>query len=596
MKRVSFMKLSFAFILIIFVPTVLLVQGVFAQEGVKNPYDVERTWPPYFLESRKHSVEEQGTHQAGDHPVYTVAVPGGWLGNSTFIVGDEGVIVYDTSINVEAGAHILKEIRKVTDKPIKAIFYSHHHTDHYNGTSALVSKEQVESGEVEIYAWDNFETEVANEFGEILPRQALGIMYYGPDFLPEEEKHHHGGAPALKILGGKGGYIPPTKTFSEDTTLEIEGVKLNVFYTGGEAISEFGIHLPQFDMVIIADEFFYGIPNTHSIRGSKPRLPENYIKAADRVIEIGPEWIIGSHIIPLQGKDEIRRQITVYRDATQYLWDQSIRHINKGYTPVELQHALTELPEHLISPPFSVPMYGTPITAVPEFFTGWVSWFNGDSTDLFPSEPVSQATRFVELMGGRDRVLDEAKKALKDGDPQFAAELARLLVRIDNEDEDARLVKAAALRARGYQQVNPIARSWYLHGAMELEGRLDPAELQRAALHSFERTLPTKAALQSWRYILDADAAGADHLVVGFRVTNTGEEAAVEIRNSVLLTHDSIPSDAGAVVNLTLEQLNTAGRAGGSFEGLSIEGDAATAQRLLDLLDREPSPFYMHLK
>ena len=44
-------------------------------------------------------------------------------------------------------------------------------------------------------------------------------------------------------------------------------VQLNVFYTGGEAISEFGIHLPDFNTVLIADEFFYGLPNLHSIRG-----------------------------------------------------------------------------------------------------------------------------------------------------------------------------------------------------------------------------------------------------------------------------------------------------------------------------------------
>lgn len=29
-----------------------------------------------------------------------------------------------------------------------------------------------------------------------------------------------------------------------------------------------------------------------------------------------------------------------------------------------------------------MPLHGTPITAVPEFFTEWVSWFSGDSTDL----------------------------------------------------------------------------------------------------------------------------------------------------------------------------------------------------------------------
>jgi alkyl sulfatase BDS1-like metallo-beta-lactamase superfamily hydrolase len=322
---------------------------------VNNAYDVERTWADYFLQHRELFEEGkgQGTYQCGDLPVWTVHAPLGYIGNSTFIVGDDGVIVYDAGIGAESGALIAAEIRKVTDKPVKAIFYSHHHTDHYNGTDRIVDCPAVDAGRVAIYAWHNFEAEMANEFGEILRRQAMGVAYYGGALLPPEEKHHHG--IGLQVLGQSGGYIPPTDLLSGDTELTIAGVKLDIFYTGGEAISEFGMPIPEFEMVIIADEFFSGYPNMHSIRGSKPRLPENYTAALARVIELEPEWLLGSHIIPQQGKTEIREMVTRYRDATQYLWDQSIRLINKGFTPVELQHALREMPPHLVQPPFSVP-------------------------------------------------------------------------------------------------------------------------------------------------------------------------------------------------------------------------------------------------
>ena len=190
-----------------------------------NPYPVERSWPEYFLEHKKLFTEQAGTYKAGKYPVWTIHVPGGWIGNSTIIEGDDGLIVYDTSVNVEAGAFIAAEIRKISDKPIKAIFYSHHHGDHYNGTSALVTPEQVADGSVKIYAWDNFEEEIANEFGAILPRQIMGTFYYGPDLLPPEEQHYHGCC-SPKLLGGTPGYIPPTDTFSEDTELEIAGVRM----------------------------------------------------------------------------------------------------------------------------------------------------------------------------------------------------------------------------------------------------------------------------------------------------------------------------------------------------------------------------------
>src|SRR6516162_696775 len=47
--------------------------------------------------------------------------------SSAFIVGNDGVIVWETGDNLEVGRAIKAEIRKVTDKPIKAVMYSHSH-------------------------------------------------------------------------------------------------------------------------------------------------------------------------------------------------------------------------------------------------------------------------------------------------------------------------------------------------------------------------------------------------------------------------------------------------------------------------------------
>jgi alkyl sulfatase BDS1-like metallo-beta-lactamase superfamily hydrolase len=555
---------------------------------VANPYDVKRSWPDYFLEHRRLTVEQAGTYKCGDLPVWTVHCPLGYLGNSTIIEGEDGLIVYDTGVNAEAGAFIAAEIRKISDKPIRAIFYSHHHGDHYNGTSAIVDPAAVASGEVKVYAWENFAPERANEFGEIGIRQALGVAYYGGAFLPPEDLHHHG--IGLLPAGGTAGYIPPNELLDKDTALTIAGIDLNVFYTGGEAISEFGIHIPGFDMVIIADEFFTGIPNMHTIRGSKPRLPENYLKALDRVLDIGPEWLLGSHIMPIEGRAYIQETVERYRDATQYLWDQSIRLINKGYTPIELQHALKDLPDHLVEPPYSVPMYGTPITTVPEFFTGWVSWFSGDATDLFPSEPRIKAERFVSLMGGTDAVLAEAKTAHAAGDHQFAAELAQLVVRSAPDLEDAKLVKAATLRALGYQQLNPIARSWYLTGALELEDAIDPNQILAAMLEMLGAESSGADVVRGWRYLLDADKAGTSKLSVGLRFTDTGEELTVRLRNSVLHVADGIDDGVNAIVDLPVTALG--GASPNDIE--TVEGNPDAFSDLLGYLDTEIVGFYMH--
>ena len=366
-----------------------------------------------------------------------------------------------------------------------------------------------------------------------------------------------------------------------------------MFYTGGEAISEFGLHIPEFDMVLIADEFFYALANVHSIRGSKPRLPENYLKAFDTVREIKPEWLLGSHIMPIHGRDKIQQYVTTSRDAIQYLWDQGIRHINKGYTPAELQQVFRELPDYLDLDPFTRPMYGTPWIIAPELYTGWVSWFSGDATDLLPTPPVEKAKRMVDLMGGRDRVFTEAEKAFKAGDVQFAAELTQMLVRIDHQDWDARYLKAASLRARGYQEINTIARAWYLNGANELEGKVEPGKLIQLGMNVMSGALSGGKLLQNWRYQVDAEKAGDTRLALGFAFTDAGDTYNVELRNSILEITPGPIADGAPEVSLTAAQLRQV------IKGEPLPdsaGDGKTLQKLMSYLDLGQPGFYMHVR
>ena len=49
------------------------------------------------------------------------------IGNTTVIEGEDGLIVYDVGDNKEEGEHLREAIRKISNKPIKVIIYSHSH-------------------------------------------------------------------------------------------------------------------------------------------------------------------------------------------------------------------------------------------------------------------------------------------------------------------------------------------------------------------------------------------------------------------------------------------------------------------------------------
>lgn len=61
----------------------------------------------------------------------------GFMNNPAFIVTDDGVVVIDPGSSVHTGKMLLREIRKITDMPVIAVFDTHVHGDHWLGNDAI---------------------------------------------------------------------------------------------------------------------------------------------------------------------------------------------------------------------------------------------------------------------------------------------------------------------------------------------------------------------------------------------------------------------------------------------------------------------------
>jgi glyoxylase-like metal-dependent hydrolase (beta-lactamase superfamily II) len=86
----------------------------------------------------------------------------GMFSNMGFIITQKGVVVYDTGGSVQIGEMMIRQIKKMTDKPVIKIFNSHFHGDHWLGNHAFVK----EWPTVEIYAHENLHKALKEGVGE----------------------------------------------------------------------------------------------------------------------------------------------------------------------------------------------------------------------------------------------------------------------------------------------------------------------------------------------------------------------------------------------------------------------------------------------
>ena len=517
-----------------------------AGEPPKRPakYEVPFSAPQNFIDHARFFEEE--TIRVGPHKIWNFNTPNRGFGNVIVIEGEEELVVLDTTVAVEHAQVAAERLREMTDKPVVAVVYSHHHADHINGTTAFVSREDAASGKVKVIAAENFLREAGLENAVTGPIMALRAGYMYGVLLPgdAEGKHFHIGCCGFD-LKGTNGYIEPN-TFvpmEGELAMTLAGFRFVFFRTGGEAASHIAAYMPDQKIIFTGDEIQGPtFPQLHSLRGTRPRDIERWVRAMDKMRGYESEYLVPSHGQIVEGKAEVEKVFTYYRDAMQYVHDQSVRLINRGFTPDEIAETI-RLPDSVVIEPWTTEYYGNVDVSARNVYGGYISWWNGDPAELRPTPRLEKARRMVEMMGGRDEVFAAAEKAFFDGDAQWAAELTTPLIRLDKEDWPARHLKAAALRVLGYEQTSSSLRGFYLTGARELDGLVDPRALQRTLseqIFSVEDA-PTSMILDNLRFSIDPERADGKRISLGYDFTDTGEAFTLVLRNSVLEIVPSLP-------------------------------------------------------
>ena len=108
------------------------------------------------------------------------------------------------------------------------------------------------------------------------------------------------------------------------------GLNLTLYHIPGETDDQIGVYIPRDNAFLSGDDFYQAFPNIYTIRGATARNAVDWYTSLVKIIDIEPEHLIPSHGSPFSGKQVIRDLLTPYRDAIQYVHDQTVRLMNKG--------------------------------------------------------------------------------------------------------------------------------------------------------------------------------------------------------------------------------------------------------------------------
>ena len=458
------------------------------------------------------------------------------IANMTFIRSDNGWIIIDvttTDAAAKAGYDLIK--KHVADLPVQGVIFTHPHGDHYGGIAAV--KEASSKKDFDIIAPKGFMASAQNEnvlAGVAMTRRATYM--YGLQLQPGEKGTLGCGLGQRMSTGSKGIARPTIEIANTGEKHTIDGVEMEFVYVlDTEAPVEIMVWLPQLKAFCTAEDMTHNMHNLQTLRGAKVRNGLLWSKAVDTAIERYGDRVevsFSTHHWPTWGNERIVNYWEAQRDMYRYLHDQTLHLANRGLTPDEIAEEM-KLPASLASQFNCRGYYGTLSHNVKAQYDLYFGWFNGNPAHLDPLPPSELGAKYVEAIGGADKVLEVAKASYAKGEYRWVATLLDNLVFAEPENKEARQLLADTYSQLGYQAESGPWRNFYLTGAQDLFKKNVPYTsklINDGVLSQMDMgTLLDYCAIQ-----LNGEKAGGKEAVININFTDTKEKVMLMLNNGVL--------------------------------------------------------------
>jgi alkyl sulfatase BDS1-like metallo-beta-lactamase superfamily hydrolase len=379
-------------------------------------------------------------------------------GNVYLVNTPAGSVVIDTAMADQA-PEAKKLLLPENHGPLKYIILTHGHADHIGGislwkepgTQIIAQRDHVE-----------FVNYVVRLEGFFAPRNAAAFN------RPPKE--------AGPWAGNYGAKIEPTILFDEKYDFSLGGVKFELFSTPGETPDHLTVWIPAYKAAFIGDNYSgVGIPepnsfpNLYAIRGTKPRWALDWIKSIDTVLALKPEIVLNGHGDPIVGNAEITRRLKRYRDAIQYVHDETVKGMNAGKDVYTLMQEIKLPASYNLSE-----IFGKVSWSVRGIYDGYAGWFDMNPSTMYDLPPSSIYPDLVKLAGA-DAVVRLALEKVDAGKTVEALRLTDVVLASDPKNSGALHARIKALELLRDHSENYVESGWLEYGITKAKQQLSPA-------------------------------------------------------------------------------------------------------------------------
>jgi alkyl sulfatase BDS1-like metallo-beta-lactamase superfamily hydrolase len=339
----------------------------------------------------------------------------------------------------------------------------------------------------------------------------------------------------------------------------------------------------------MAENATHTMHNLLTLRGALVRDPHawaGYLTEAINIFADRADVVFASHHWPTWGRERIVDFLALQRDLYAYLHDQTLRLLNQGHTGAEIAE-LFQMPPALDEAWHTHGYYGSVSHNVKAIYQRYMGWFDGNPARLWPHPPEALAGRYVEAMGGVDRVVELARQALDSGDVRWAATLLDHAVFADESHAGARTLLADTLEQLAFGAENATWRNFFLSGAAELrDGNFGTALSPNSP--SLLSALTPEQIFDGLAITVNGPRAWELDLALDVTLSDLDSNYRLTLRNGVLIHRKAVADATTAHVTVKLDnafRLIMAAMGDTASPGLEISGDQSALAQLLDVLD-----------